>query len=145
DEELERKVEVRTVRQRRLTDDDQPPEYWAVLNEAVLRRVVGGPEVMGAQLRNIAKLAERPHVTIQVLPFAGGVHPAMACQSFMLLGFPERGDRDLTYIDTETGGLYIENPEEVERYTLLFVRLRANALHPEESVALIDSAARELA
>ena len=143
DEEVERMVEVRQVRQRRLTEDDEPPEYWAVLNEAVLRRVVGHPETMRAQLFHLVKLAELPHVTIQVLPFASGVHPAMG-GSFMLLGFPERKDRDIAYVDTETGGLYLEAPKEVERYKELFTRLRANAMHPEESVSLTKRVASDI-
>ena len=76
DEEVERKIAVRLARQERLTGDD-PPAYWAVLNEAVIRRTVGGAEVMRKQLDRIAELAELSHVTVQVLPFSAGAHPAM--------------------------------------------------------------------
>ena len=72
-----KEVDVRTARQERLTSDDDPPELWVVLNEAVIRRNVGGSAVMRAQLEHLAELAALPRVTIQVLPFGAGVHPAM--------------------------------------------------------------------
>ena len=75
-EEAERKIEVRLARQELLTGED-PPEYWAVLNEAVIRRVVGGADAMRKQLDHITDMAKLPHVNIQVLPFSAGVHPAM--------------------------------------------------------------------
>ena len=72
-----KEVEIRMARQERLNGDDDPPEYWAVLNEAVIRRNVGGSTVMRAQLGHLADLSGLPNVTIQVLPFSAGVHPAM--------------------------------------------------------------------
>ena len=84
---IQRKIVVRTARQQRLAAAD-PPECWAVLNEAVIRRVVGGAEVMHGQLTYIAELATRPHVTVQVLAYRAGAHPAMD-GSFVILGFPE--------------------------------------------------------
>ena len=78
---------MRLARQERLTAED-PPEYWAVLNEAVIRRPVGGPDVMHDQLARLAELAALPHVNIQVLPFAAGEHSAME-GAFSTLGFPE--------------------------------------------------------
>lgn len=143
DEEAERKVAVRVARQERLTGDD-PPEYWAVLNEAVIRRVVGGAEVMRKQLDHIAEIAELTHVTVQVLPFSSGVHPAMD-GAFRILGFPEPTDPDVVYQESQMGGLYLERPEEVERYTMMFNHLMAKALDPGESRKLIAQAAAELA
>lgn len=90
EDEAERKIEVRLARQERLTGDD-PPEYWAVLNEAVIRRVVGGAEVMRRQLDHITGPSELPHVNVQVLPFSAGVHPAME-GAFRILGFPDPAD-----------------------------------------------------
>jgi Domain of unknown function (DUF5753) len=87
DEAIERKIAVRSARQERLTTDDAP-ECWAVLNEAAVRRVVGGMNVMRAQLQHIGALADRPHINVQVLPFRTGGHPAMD-GSFIILGFPE--------------------------------------------------------
>ena len=87
EEAIERKIAVRTARQERLTAD-APPECWAVLNEAAIRRIVGGTRVMRAQLEHIVALADRPHISAQVLPFKAGAHPAMD-GSFIIVGFPE--------------------------------------------------------
>ena len=78
-----------------------------MLNEAVIRRVVGGAEVMRAQLGHIAEMAALPHVNVQVLPFGAGVHPAMD-GSFRILGFPEPGDPDVVYLENQAGSLYLE-------------------------------------
>jgi transcriptional regulator with XRE-family HTH domain len=142
-EEAERKVAVRLARQERLTGDD-PPQYWAVLNEAVIRRAVGGAEVMCEQLKRIAEMAELPHVTVQVLPFSAGVHPAME-GAFRILGFPEPLDPDVVFQENQTGGLYLEKPDEVDRYSLMFSHLTAKALDPGASRALIAKVAAELA
>ena len=142
DEAIERKIAVRAARQERLTADDAP-ECWAVLNEAAVRRVVGGTKVMRAQLDHIAALANRPHITVQVLPFRAGAHPAMD-GSFIILGFPEAADPDVVYLESQTGSLYLEKQPEVERYQAMFNHLVAKALGPEESVSLIAQVAAEL-
>jgi len=140
---IEHKIAVRTARQERLTADDAP-QFWAVLNEAVIRRVVGGPEVMRAQLEHIAAMADRQHISVQVLPFRAGAHPAMD-GSFIILGFPEAPDPDVVYLESQTGSLYLEKLPEVERYQAMFNHLVARALGPEESVSLITAAAADLA
>jgi transcriptional regulator with XRE-family HTH domain len=143
DAEAERKIEVRLARQERLTGDD-PPEYWAVLNEAVIRRVVGGAEVMRAQLHHIAETTELAHVNVQVLPFGAGVHPAMD-GSFEILGFPEPADPDVVYLENQAGSLYLEEQPEIDRYARMFSHLMAKALDPEESRRLIARIAADLA
>ncbi len=130
-DEADRKIEVRLARQERLTGDD-PPEYWAVLNEAVIRRVVGGADVMRKQLDHIAELSELPHVNVQVLPFSAGVHPAMD-GGFRILGFPESADPDVVYLENQAGSLYLEEEPEIDRYARMFSHLIAKALDPEES------------
>ncbi len=135
DEEIERQIAVRLERQKRLTATDAPT-LWAVMNEAVLHRQVGGPAVMAAQLAHIGQLAARPNVTVQVLPFTAGAHPAML-GSFTLMQFPDPADRDVVYLEAETGALYLEKPEDVARYSLMIDYLRAQALGPAESRALI--------
>ena len=142
DEAIERKVAVRAARQERLTGDDTP-ECWAVLNEAAVRRVVGGTKVMRAQLQHIAALADRPQVNVQVLPFRAGGHPAMD-GSFIILGFPEALDPDVVYLESQTGSLYLEKLPEVDRYQAMFNHLVAKALGPEESIGLIGQVAAEL-
>jgi transcriptional regulator with XRE-family HTH domain len=141
-DEASRKIEVRLARQERLTGDD-PPDYWAVLNEAVIRRTVGGAQAMSAQLRHIADTAELPHVSIQVLPFGAGVHPAMD-GAFSILGFPETADPDVVYVENQAGSLYLEEEPEIDRYTRMFSHLIAKALDPEESRRMIARLADDL-
>jgi transcriptional regulator with XRE-family HTH domain len=142
DAEADRKIEVRLARQERLTGED-PPDYWAVLNEAVIRRVVGGPVVMREQLGHIADMAQLPHVNVQVLPFGAGVHPAMD-GSFEILGFPEPGDPDVVYLENQAGSLYLEEQPEIDRYARMFSHLMAKALDPEESRRMIAQIAADL-
>jgi transcriptional regulator with XRE-family HTH domain len=140
-DEIGRQVAVRMERQKRLTAPD-PPVLWAVMNEAVLHRQVGGPQVMRDQLAHIAELAARPTVTVQVLPFAAGAHPAML-GSFTVMKFPGPADRDIVYLEAETGALYLEKPQDVARYSLMSDYLRAQALAPAESRALITRMAAQ--
>jgi transcriptional regulator with XRE-family HTH domain len=142
DETIERKVAVRAERQTRL-GADEPPELWVVINEAVIRRVVGGDEVMREQLNHIVKVAERPSINVQVLPFRVGAHPSME-GSFMLLGFPEAQDPDVGYVEYQMGSLILEGLPEVERFRAMFSHLVAKALGPDESVAMIADSAAQL-
>lgn len=140
-EEIERRVAMRLARQDRLTGED-PIDYWAILNEAVLRRNVGGRGVMRLQLDHLRELAELPHVMLQVLPFDAGAHPGMH-GGFEMLGFPEPEDADVGYIEHWTGSLYLEKPADIGTYTEIFDHLRARALGPDESKALIHQASKE--
>ena len=142
DDEAQRKIAVRVARQERLLGDD-PPEYRAVLNEAVIRRMVGGAEVMREQLNHIADVAKLPHVSIQVLPFSAGVHPAMD-GAFRILGFPEPGDPDVVYLENQISSLYLEDEPEVARYAQMFGHLAAEALDPDDSRRMIAQAAKDL-
>ncbi|HVV10182.1 helix-turn-helix transcriptional regulator [Amycolatopsis sp.] len=137
--DIQKRVAARTARQQ-LLSDPSPPEYWAVIDEAVLHRVVGGPEVMAKQAARLLELAQLPHVTIQVVPFTAGAHPGME-GPFLILGFPEQADPDVVYVDSTSGGFFLEAPPDVRRYSLMFDHLRAAALKPDDSVALIAEAA----
>lgn len=139
DAQVEKRVQARLARQRLLSEPD-PPRYWAVVDEAVLCRSVGGAQVMHAQLEWLLERATLPHVTIQVLPFAAGAHAGME-GPFLILGFPEQADPDVVYVDKTTAGFYLEEPAEILRYTLMFDHLRAAALAPEESLTRIAEAA----
>lgn len=138
--DVSRRVAARRERQRLLTDP-APPDYWAVIDEAVLHRQVGGAEVMVEQLARLVEMAALPHVTIQVVPFHTGAHPGME-GPFLILGFPEQADPDVVYVESTTSGLYLEMPADVHRYALLFDHLRATALKPDDSVELIAAFAR---
>ena len=141
-EEVERQIAVRMERQKRLTERE-PLDLWAVLNEAVIRRMVGGPQVMREQLRHLVDMSTRSNVTVQVLAYDAGAHPAMN-GAFRVMQFPERVDPDVVYLETLTGGLYLEKTEDVRRYSLMFDYLRAQALSPEASRDLMARLAAEM-
>ena len=141
--DVELRVRGRLNRQKLLTDEANPPEYWAVLDEAVLQRVVGGPEVMREQLKRLVELASLPNLTLQVVPFSAGAHAGMETP-FLILGFPEQADPDVVYVENSTSGVYLEQPEDVHRYTLMFDHLRAAALKPDDTVDLVDRTADRL-
>lgn len=138
--EIERRIAARMARQH-LLDDPQPPEYWAVIDEAVLHRVVGDRDVMFEQLTRMVEIAERPHITIQVVPFGAGAHPGME-GPFLILSFPDQSDADVVYVDSTSSGVYLELESDVRRYTLMYDHLRAAALKPDDSITVIADAAR---
>jgi transcriptional regulator with XRE-family HTH domain len=136
-----RNVELLMARQPPLTSDD-PPRLWAVLDEAALRRTVGGAGLMRLQLEHLRDLSRLPNVAIQVIPFGAGAHPAMG-RPFVILAFPERADPDVVYLEDLTSALYVEDVDEVDRYNMFFNHLRATALSFEDSATLITSAIKE--
>lgn len=143
EEEIDRGVEVRLARQRRLAEEAEPLELWMVLNEAVLRRVVGGPAVMREQLLHLADMARNPRITLQALPFSHGEHSAML-GSFQLLEFAAAEIPPVVYLEHQTGGLYVEKPEDIRRYTLMYNHLSVKALNEEESLAMVRQAVDSL-
>ncbi|MFA1537623.1 helix-turn-helix domain-containing protein [Actinomadura monticuli] len=143
EEGIDGKVAVRGTRQARLSEKD-PLEVWFVLNEAVIRRTVGGREIMRDQIEHLIKVARLQNVTLQVLPLAVGEHGAMHGM-FYLLKFPASDDPDKVYMEQQIGGLYTQKPHEVDRYRLIFDHLRAQALGPEETIAMLRQVATELA
>ena len=141
-EEINNFVTVRAERQQVLTRDD-PLHLWAVINELALREMVGGPEVMRAQLEHLLAGGRQPNITIQIIPFAVGGH-AMMDQPFIILGFAEATDPDVVCLDHLTSTLYIETSDEVGRYTHMFDHLRSAALSPRESMSKIADRIKEL-
>ena len=141
-EQIDRLVDLRMERQRRL--DDRPPlEVWAILDEAVIRRPVGGRQVMRGQLDRLLDIALRPGITLQVLPFDCGAHAGHG-GPFSILEFPNRTDSEVAYVESVAGNLYLEKDREVRARVEAFDRLRAAALAPAASVELIAQAAQEL-
>jgi hypothetical protein len=120
----------------------KPPHLWAILDESVIRRVVGSPETMKEQLSRLLDANESPHTTLQVLPFTKGAHAA-ALGSFVIIGGREPA-LDVVYVDFHTGSLFLEKDEELERYRLAFEYLRAQALDMEASSAMIHRVRKEL-
>ena len=141
-EQIERLVDLRMERQRRL-DDTPPLDLWAILDEAVARRPVGGTQVMRGQLERLLDMALRPGITLQVLPFACGAHAGHG-GPFSILEFPDRTDSEVAYVESVAGYLYLEKDREVRARVEAFDRLRAAALAPAASVDLIAQAAKEL-
>ena len=140
--ELGRRLELRMARQPILAEAD-PPGLWAILDEAALHRTIGGPEVLRQQLHHLVAQAQLPNVTLQVLPYVAGAHAALD-GSFDILGFDEPGDPDVVHIETFTSQFYLERPEEVRWYALIFDLLRASALAPDDSIEFIAQAAGRL-
>ena len=141
-ESVEANVSIRRSRQQILYGDN-PPQYWSVLSEAALNRLVGGPAVMREQLFYLTEISELRNVTIQVIREDAGAHPGMVTP-FVILGFPDRADPEVTFVDYLTGALYLEKREEVDRFNLAFNHLVAAAISPQQSVDHIRTTAKQL-
>ncbi|MCZ4125075.1 helix-turn-helix domain-containing protein [Streptomyces sp. H39-S7] len=140
-ESVKRMVDIRMKRQEILTRP-APPHIWAVLDEAVVRRVVGSPEVMREQLDRLVLCAGSPHITLQLLPFSSGAHAA-ALGSFALIRGADP-TLDVVYTDVLTGALFQEKPAELERYRLAIDYLRAQALDISATAAELKRIRKEL-
>jgi hypothetical protein len=139
-EEVDRRVEVR-MRRQQILDRPGPPRLQVVLNEGAVRRMVGGPQVMRAQLARLAEDGGRASVMVQVLPFAAGEHPAMASGPFDLLEFPGAADRGVVTVENLAGSLSLEAPEDLRQYARAFDVLAAAALGPGQSRDMLRSLA----
>src|SRR5215813_15250711 len=141
-EEIDRRVSLRLKRQDLLTVPD-PPRVWSVIDEAALRRPVGGRAAMRAQLQHLAEVAGLPNVTIQVVPFGSGGHAA-ASGSFSILRFAEPELPDVVYIEQLTTALYLEKPEDVDSYMEVMNHLSTQALTPAETARFLAEITREI-
>jgi transcriptional regulator with XRE-family HTH domain len=136
-ERIERATGARAARQRRLTDEE-PLQLGVILDEAVLRRPLGGPDVMRAQLDHVVERAELANVEIRVLRFAAGAHASLS-GAFDIMRFHD--DRDLVYVETCGGDMYIDRPE---AHADAWRRLATAALSEQESRAMIAAVAKEM-
>lgn len=116
---------------------------WAIMDEAALRRMVGGPAVLHEQMKWLTAVAGEPQVTLQIIPFSAGAHAGMP-GSFVLMGFPDVEDPEIIYIDSMAGDLFLETEADVRRYGEIFDSLCAVALSPSNSSKLIAELAREM-
>ncbi|GAA4086370.1 helix-turn-helix transcriptional regulator [Actinomadura miaoliensis] len=137
--EIERRIVARKVRQK-LLERPNAPLLHVVLDEAVLHRPIGGAPVMNAQLRALAVMAERPRVTVQVLPYGAGEHAGLDGR-FTILSFPDPADPDIAYVEGTMGDVYVESAEETGVHRRRFDRIVEAALSPEDSAHLIVEAA----
>ncbi|WP_371536719.1 helix-turn-helix domain-containing protein [Streptomyces sp. NBC_00466] len=141
-DQIEDVVAGRAKRQARLYGDN-PLKIHAVIWEAALRQLMGGPQVMGRQLAHLSHLAELPNVQIQVLPFRAGAHPCVG-GPFHVLSFAEDEAVDVVHMDTPRSTIWIENAEESALFTTLFDRASRAGLSPYDSVRFIDSLSKEM-
>lgn len=143
EESVERRVAARLTRQKVLLGRASPPDLVVVLNEAVLRRLVGDRYVMAAQLEALHAAARQRRVSLQVLPFGAGAHASLE-GGFVLIQFPGEADPDVVYVEGIMGDLYLESVEEVKRYQSAFERIQAVALSPQDTLTLVDKMVRQL-
>jgi transcriptional regulator with XRE-family HTH domain len=141
-DEVGRRVRLRMARQTLLTGE-QPPRLWAVIDEAALRRPVGGREVMRGQLERLVEATKLPNVTLQILPFHAGAHPAMV-GSFSILRFPEQDLPDLVYLEHLTSAIYLNKPEEVDQYLHVMESICVRAAAPDRTAELLGKILDEL-
>ncbi len=140
--ETARRVELRRKRQE-ILERRGAPTLWAVIDEAVLHRPIGGTEVLRAQIEHLLGMASRPNVTIQVLPYAAGGHAA-AGSSFTMLRFAEPELPDIVYIEQLTSALYLDRQQDLELYRQVMDRLSVQAEPPERSRKMLEEVAAEL-
>jgi transcriptional regulator with XRE-family HTH domain len=140
-EELERRVAVRLARQRLLTRDDGP-RLWAVVEEAALRRPVGGRGVMRTQIERLIDASELLNVTLQVLPHSVGVHPAMV-GSFSILRFADPGLPDVVYVEHLTNALYLDKADDVGQYLHVMEDICARGAPLNETVEILKKIAED--
>lgn len=142
-DEIDALVNVRLARQNATLRRADPLKVWAIMDEAVLRREIGGAEVMTKQLRHLREASEEPNITVQVLPYQAGAHAGLH-GSFTILEFPVRSDLDVVYADSLTSNLYLERDEDLALYSEAFDRLRAAALDVAPSRELVAHAIKDL-
>jgi hypothetical protein len=141
-DEIDRRVSMRLKRQDLLARPE-PPKVWSVVDEAALRRPVGGRAVMRAQLNRLIEVAALPQVTVQVVPFGRGGHAA-AGGSFTVLRFGEPELADVVYIEQLTSALYLDSRDDVDRYLEVMNRLSAEALTPARTARFLTEITREI-
>ncbi|WP_030861618.1 helix-turn-helix domain-containing protein [Streptomyces sp. NRRL S-37] len=142
-EATERRIALR-MRRQELLGRETPPRVWVVMDETVLRRPVGGPEVMRAQIGHLIELHRLPQVTLQIMPFAGGPHPAMRAGSFQLFRFRARELPDVVYLDGLIGAVYLDKGEDVVVYREALDRTGAQATPVTGTEAVLDRIRKDL-
>ncbi|WP_200309362.1 helix-turn-helix domain-containing protein [Streptomyces adelaidensis] len=142
--DVNNRVQVRLRRQERISAPESPLRLWTVLDEAALRRVVGNRSLMREQLEHLVEQSQLPHVTVQVIPFDLGAHPGLNGQ-YAILEFPDASDSSVVYIEGVTSDLYLEKPADVQKYSVMYEHLRAQALNVDQSRQFIAGIAKEYA
>jgi transcriptional regulator with XRE-family HTH domain len=141
-EQLRALVELRTRRED-LFDAENGPSFHFVLDEAVVHRLVVGPSVMRRQLRRLIEVANRPNITIEIVPFSAGLHPGMK-GPFEIIEFADPPVSDIVYLEGPRVDIISDDPEEILKYREAFERLVKASLGPRDSLALIARIADEM-
>lgn len=141
-QENERRVALRMERQQMLNRSD-PPQLWALVDEAVLRRAIGGETVMRGQIASLIEATKRPNVTLQVVPFQAGGHAATG-GAFTVLRFPDQDLPDVVYLEQLTSALYLDKRDDVDAYAAVLERLAVEADPPDHTAGLLDDILRDL-
>ena len=139
-EAIDQRVDERLRRQKLLRRESGPLEFWAVLDEAVLHRIIGSPKVMRDQLSQLIRMSDMPNVTLQILPYTAGAHPALG-SSFSILHFGGPL-QDVVYVEGLVGWMFLERPEDIDRHRYVFERLAEIALSPGESLEVVENTIR---
>jgi len=137
--QVEQQVKIRLERQQHVLDED-PPSLWVILDEAVLRRAVGGPDVMAEQLHRLSLMSKQ--ITLQVVPFSAGGYPGVR-GAMTIFEFDEDMHSPVAYVECQAGNLYMEKTEDLHRCLLAFSHMTAAALSRQESAKIINAVAEE--
>jgi len=141
-EEVDRRVALRMGRQKLLSKEN-PPRLWAIVDEAALRRPMGGPNVLAAQIERLMDAVGEPNITLQVMPFRYGGHAAEG-GAFTIMRFPEADLPDMVYMEYLTGALYLDKPDEVERYAAVMERLSVAGTSPDRTREILAGMLKEI-
>ncbi|MBC7268045.1 MULTISPECIES: helix-turn-helix domain-containing protein [Streptomyces] len=142
--DIDKRVQVRLRRQERISAPENPLRLWAVLDEAAVRREVGNRQVMIEQLEYLLEASQLPHVTVQLIPFSMGAHPGVSGQ-YAILEFPDAADSSVVYIEGVTSDLYLEKAQDVQKYSVMYEHLRAQALNADQTREYISNVAKDYA
>ena len=138
-DQIEKLIEAKLTRQRILTQAN-PPQFAVVLDEAALHRMTGGRQVMAAQLARILEVAAQPNISVQVLPYELGAHPALE-SNFTILELPSPTP-GLVFVEGLIGSVYLERADDLKRYDEIFHQLQSIALSPKDTARLIADLGR---
>ena len=141
-DEVDRRVALRMGRQKLLTREN-PPRYWVIMDEAALRRPMGGRDVHVAQIERLIDVVGEPNITMQVMPFRYGGHAADG-GAFTIMRFPENDLPDVVYMEYLTGAHYIDKPEEVERYAAVMERLSVAGTSPDRTREILTGMLKDI-
>jgi len=142
-DEVDNRVSVRLGRQRLFAKEENAPRLWAIMDEAALRRPMGGRDVLAGQVKRLMEAVGESNITLQVMPFKYGGHGAEG-GAFTIMRFPEADLPDMVYMEYLTGAHYIDKPEEVEVYAAVMERLSVAGTSPEKTRDILADILKEL-